>query len=68
MFKPLTHQIAAPASLHVIHNDVRMLLCFVLSAGAYADAINLYEQALSHAPSDVRLYNNCAIAKLYLEK
>ncbi|WIA17323.1 hypothetical protein OEZ85_014188 [Tetradesmus obliquus] len=36
--------------------------------GAYAEAINLYEQALSHAPGDVRLYNNCAIAKLYLEK
>ena len=45
-----------------------MLLCCVVSAGAYAEAINLYEQALSHAPGDVRLYNNCAIAKLYLEK
>jgi hypothetical protein len=38
------------------------------AAGAYAEAIHLYEQALSHAPGDVRLYNNCAIAKLNLEK
>jgi Flp pilus assembly protein TadD len=38
------------------------------AAGAYAEAIDLYDQALSHAPGDVRLYNNRAIAKLNLEK
>jgi Flp pilus assembly protein TadD len=40
----------------------------LLAAGDYAEAINLYDQALSHAPGDVRLYNNRAIAKLYLDK
>lgn len=44
--------------------------CAVLlhAAGAYAKAIQLYDQALSHAPGDARLYNNRAIAKLYLKQ